>query len=70
MYDQKNGIYFSLDFKTMSTKQEVTEVLSLDLKKSPVYFHWNFPISWRAITNFGVLRELDQGENDVKDSVV
>ena len=44
----------------------MTQVLSPDLKKSPAYFNWNFPISWRAIINFGVLRELDRGENDVR----
>ena len=36
-------------------------------KKIPVYFNWNFP----AInTNFKILRELDRGEDDVKDSMV
>ena len=30
----------------------------------PVYFNWNFPIEWPAITNFKFLREMDWGEND------
>ena len=68
--DQKNNSYFSLDFKTMLTKQWLTQVLSSDFKKTPVYFSWNFLIYWSAITNFKILRELGRGENDVKDSLV
>ena len=68
--DQKNNSYFSLDFKTMLTKQLLTQVLSSDYKKTPVYFSWSFLIYWSAITNFNILRELGRGENDVKDSLV
>ena len=68
--DQKNNSYFSLDFKTMLTKQRLTQVLSSDFKKTPVYFSWSFLIYWSAITNFKILRELGRGENDVKDSLV
>ena len=50
------------NFKTILTKHFVTQVLSLDLKKVPVYFNWS------AITNFKFLRELDRGESDVKDN--
>ena len=42
--DQKIYSYFSLDFKTMLTKQKATKVLSLDFRKTPFYFNWNFPI--------------------------
>ena len=35
---------FSLDFKTMLTRHQVTQVLSVDLKKALVYFSWNVPI--------------------------
>ena len=59
-----------MDFKTMLTKHQLTQVLSSDFKKIPVYFNWNFLIYWNAITNFEILRELGQGENDVKDSLV
>ena len=48
----------------------MTKVLSLDFKKTPVYFNWNFPSQWSAITNFKFLRELDGGENNVKGSLV
>ena len=48
----------------------MTQVLSFDFKKTPVYFNWNFLIRWSAITNFKILRELGRGENDVKDSLV
>ena len=54
----------------MLTKHSATKVLSCDFKKTPVYFNWNFPIEWSAITYFKILRELDGGENDVKDSLV
>ena len=54
----------------MLTKHLLTQVLSSDCKKTPVYFNWNFLIYWSAITNFKILRELGQGENDVKDSLV
>ena len=40
----------------MLTKHKATEVLRLYFKKAPVYFDWNFPISWSAITNFKILR--------------
>ena len=30
----------------------MTQVLSSDFKKTPVYFRWNFLIYWSAITNF------------------
>ena len=69
-YDQKNNSFFFLDFKTMLTKHELTQVLSSDFKKTPVYFNWNFLIYWSAITNFKILRDLGRGENDVKDSLV
>ena len=42
--DQKINSYFSLDFKTTLTKHYVTHVLSLDFKKTPLYFNCNFPI--------------------------
>ena len=42
--DQKINSYFSLDFKNILTKHWVTKILSLDLKKIPVCFNWNFPI--------------------------
>ena len=49
----------------------MTQVLSSDFKKTPVYFNWNFVIYWSAITNFKILGErLGRGENDVKDSLV
>ena len=54
----------------MLTKHQLTQVLSSDVKKTPVYFNWNFLIYWSAITNFKILRELGRGENDVKDSLV
>ena len=54
----------------MFTKHLVTQVLSLNFKKTLVYFNWNFPFKWSTITNFKILGELDQGENDVKDSLV
>ena len=60
----KKQFFFSLDFKTMLTKLQISEVLSLDFKTTPVYFNWNFPFSWSAITNFKILRELERGEND------
>ena len=47
----------------------MTQVLSSDFKKTPVYFNWNFVIYWSAITNFKILRELGRGENDAKDSL-
>ena len=65
-------LFFSLYFNTMVSERKVTQVLSLDFKKTPVYFrcNWNFPILWSAVTNFKLLRDLDRGENDVKDSPV
>jgi len=54
----------------MLTKYQLTQVLSSDIKKTPVYFNWNFLIYWSAITNFKILRELGRGENDVKDALV
>ena len=58
----KNNSYFSLDFKNTWTKQWLTQVLSSDFKKTPVYFSWSFLIycncNWSAITNFKILREL------------
>ena len=59
-----------MDFKTMLTKDQLTQVLNSDLKKTPVYFNWNFLIYWSAITDFKIFRELGRGENDVKDSLV
>ena len=47
----------------------MTQVLSSDFKKTPVYFNWNFVIYWSAVTNFKILRELGRGENDVKGSL-
>ena len=69
-YDQKINSVSPLNFKTMLTKHKVTQVLSLDLKKTPVDFHWNFPIQWSAITNFKILTELDRGESDITGSLV
>ena len=66
----KTKFFFSLDFKTMLTKHQLTQVLSSDFKKTPAYFNWNFLIYWSAVTNFKILRELGRGENDVKDSLV
>ena len=54
----------------MLTKDYLTQVLSSDFKKSPVYFNWNLLMYWSAITDFKILRELGRGENDVKDSLV
>jgi len=54
----------------MLTKYQLTQVLSSDFKKTPVYFDWNFLIYWSTITNFKSLRELGRGENDVKDTLV
>ena len=54
----------------MLTKHKLTQVLSSDFKKTRVYFNWNFLIYWSAITNFIILRELGQGENDVEDSLI
>jgi len=68
--DQKNNSLFSLDFKSMLTKYQLTQVLSSDFKKTPAYFNWNFLIYWSAITNFKILRELGRGENDDKDAIV
>ena len=62
----KNNSSFSLDFKTILAKRELTQVFSSDFKETPVYFNWNFFIYWFAITNFKILRELGRGENDVK----
>ena len=67
---KKQFFFFSLDFKTMLTKHYLTQVLSSDFKKTPVYFNWNCLIYWSAITNFKILRELGRGENDVNDSLV
>jgi len=54
----------------MLTTYQLTQVLSSDFKKTPVYLNWNFLIYWSAITNFKILRELGRGEGDVKDAVV
>ena len=56
----------------MLTKHLLTQVLSSDFKKTPVYFNWNFLIYmyWSAITNFKILRELGRREKDIKDSLV
>ena len=54
----------------MLTKHQLTQVLSSDLKNTPVYFNWNFLIYWSAVTNFKILRELGPGENDVNYSLV
>jgi len=54
----------------MLTKYQLTQVLSSDFKKTPVYFNWNVLIYWFAITNFKILRELGRGENDLKDALV
>ena len=54
----------------MLTRHQLTQVLSSDFKKTPVYFNWNFLIYWSAITNFKILRELGPGENDVKDIIL
>ena len=55
-----------MDFKLCLTKQLLTQVLSSDFKKTPVYFNWNFLTYWSAITNFEILRELGRGENGSK----
>ena len=68
--DQKDNSLFSLDFKSMLSKYQLTQVLSSDFKKTPVYFNWNFLIYWSTITNIKILRELGRGENDVKDALV
>ena len=65
----KKIILFSLDFKTMLTKHELTQFLSSDLKKTPVYFNWNFLIYWPPSLTLKILRELGRGDNDVKDSL-
>ena len=54
----------------MLPNNQLTQVLSSDFKKTPVYFNWNFLIYWSAITNFKILRELGRRENDVKDALV
>ena len=54
----------------MLPKHELTQVLSSDFKKTPVYFNRNFLIYWSAITNLKILRELGREENDLKDSLV
>ena len=43
-YDKKCQIFLSLDLKAMLTKHLVIQVLSLDFKKTLVYFNWNFRI--------------------------
>ena len=48
----------------------MTQVLISDLKKTPVYFNWNFLTYSSAITNFKILRELGREENEVNDSLV
>ena len=50
--------------------ESLTQVLSSEFKKTPVYFNWNFLTYWSAITNFKILGELGRGKNDVKDSLV
>ena len=48
----------------MLTKHGLTQVLSSDFKKTPVYFSWNFLIYWSAIhhrphyTSGGCVRPL------------
>ena len=54
----------------MLTEHQLTQVLSSDFKKTPVYFNWNCLIYWSAITNFKILTELGRGENEVNDSLV
>ena len=34
-------LFYFFEIKTMLTKHKVTKVLSLDCKKTPVYFNWN-----------------------------
>ena len=41
----------------------MTQVLSSDFKKTPVYFNWNFAIYWSAITN------LESWESWVEDKM-
>ena len=41
---KNSNSYFSLDLKTIITKHQATKVLSLDFKKEPDYFNWNFPV--------------------------
>ena len=50
----------------------LTKILSLDFKKTPVYFNWNFPTVFNGLPllTLRLLKELDQGEKDVKDSLV
>ena len=40
---KKSILPFSLDFKTVLSEDYVTQVLSLDFKKTPLSFNWNFP---------------------------
>lgn len=39
----------------------MTNVLSLDLKKTPIYFKWNFPI----LNDPPLLTQQDREQNDV-----
>ena len=52
--DQNKNSLFYLDFKSMLIKYQLTQVLSSDFKKTPVYFNWNFLTYWSAMTNFKV----------------
>ena len=65
-YDQKIVLFSPLDFKTMLTKNSLTQVLSSDFKKAPVYFNWYFLTYWSVVTSFKILRELGRGENGIK----
>ena len=42
----------------MLTKHKVTQVLSSDFKKTPVYFNWKFLIYWYAITGLKVSDQM------------
>ena len=72
-YHQKNNCFFFFGFQNyVNYKHQtlMTQVLSSDFKKTPVYFKWNFLIYWSVITKVKILREPGRGESDVKDSLV
>ena len=65
MTKNNHQFFFFFDFKAVLNKYYMTQILSLASKRTPVYFNWNFPISWSAIINFKILRQLDRGEKDI-----
>ena len=64
--NMKKIILFFFGFQNCVNLHELTQVLSSDFKKTPFILTGIFLF----ITNFKILRELGQGENDVKDSLV